>query len=148
VQVECGYQLTNKLEGMFNDIRLSAETMENFKKYLAQKKVPSLCLSLSVSLSLLVPHTPPSVCPPAPGSHPVRELVWDAGPIRRADLSSSLSLPLSLPPSFNLAWLTRRQLELHGVEISVKVLTTGYWPSQATAACTFPAEIQECCMVR
>ena len=39
LKTECGYQFTNKLEGMFNDIKLSAETMENFKKYTAQRKV-------------------------------------------------------------------------------------------------------------
>ncbi|CAO3641310.1 unnamed protein product [Cunninghamella blakesleeana] len=33
---ECGYQFTNKLEGMFNDIRLSTEMGSNFKEYLEQ----------------------------------------------------------------------------------------------------------------
>jgi len=74
LKIECSYQFTNKLEGMFNDIKLSTETMETFKKFIAQKKI-----------------------------------------------------------------------DLHGVDISVKVLTTGYWPSQATTACTFPADIQDCC---
>lgn len=40
LKIECSYQFTNKLEGMFNDIKLSAETMETFKKYIAQRKVP------------------------------------------------------------------------------------------------------------
>ncbi|CAO3648248.1 unnamed protein product [Cunninghamella echinulata] len=31
---ECGYQFTNKLEGMFNDIRLSTEMNANYKEYL------------------------------------------------------------------------------------------------------------------
>eukprot|EP00698_Gefionella_okellyi_P002956 TRINITY_DN12798_c0_g1_i1.p1 TRINITY_DN12798_c0_g1~~TRINITY_DN12798_c0_g1_i1.p1 ORF type:complete len:751 (-),score=174.57 TRINITY_DN12798_c0_g1_i1:20-2224(-) len=74
LKVECGYQFTNKLEGMFNDIKLSSETMENFKKFVAQRK-----------------------------------------------------------------------LTLHGVDLSVKVLTTGYWPSQAITACTFPPDIADCC---
>ena len=33
-QTECGYQFTSKLEGMFTDMKLSADTMEGFKNYL------------------------------------------------------------------------------------------------------------------
>jgi cullin 3 len=33
-QVECGYQFTTKLEGMFNDIRISADTVIAYKDYL------------------------------------------------------------------------------------------------------------------
>jgi cullin 3 len=33
-QVECGYQFTTKLEGMFNDIRISADTVAAYKDYL------------------------------------------------------------------------------------------------------------------
>jgi len=35
LQTECGYQFTCKLEGMFQDMRISAETMEAFKNYVA-----------------------------------------------------------------------------------------------------------------
>ena len=34
LKVECGYQFTQKLEGMFNDMRVSADTMRDYKKYL------------------------------------------------------------------------------------------------------------------
>eukprot|EP01094_Clydonella_sp_ATCC50884_P028172 TRINITY_DN8371_c0_g1_i2.p1 TRINITY_DN8371_c0_g1~~TRINITY_DN8371_c0_g1_i2.p1 ORF type:complete len:738 (+),score=239.95 TRINITY_DN8371_c0_g1_i2:74-2287(+) len=34
LKVECGYQFTSKLEGMFNDIRQSTNTMENFRAHL------------------------------------------------------------------------------------------------------------------
>ena len=60
LQTECGYQFTSKLEGMFKDIRLSANTMDDFRLYLS--------------------------------SHP--------------------------------------KLSLDGVELSVQILTTGFWPTQ------------------
>jgi len=34
LKTECGYQFTSKLEGMFTDMKLSADTMEGFKNYL------------------------------------------------------------------------------------------------------------------
>eukprot|EP00027_Filamoeba_sp_ATCC50430_P010543 CAMPEP_0168562902 /NCGR_PEP_ID=MMETSP0413-20121227/12379_1 /TAXON_ID=136452 /ORGANISM="Filamoeba nolandi, Strain NC-AS-23-1" /LENGTH=717 /DNA_ID=CAMNT_0008594377 /DNA_START=100 /DNA_END=2253 /DNA_ORIENTATION=+ len=33
LKTECGYQFTSKLEGMFTDMKLSADTMEGFKSY-------------------------------------------------------------------------------------------------------------------
>jgi len=36
---------------------------------------------------------------------------------------------------------------LGGVDLSVYVLTTGFWPTQATAKCNLPSEILTCCEV-
>lgn len=36
---------------------------------------------------------------------------------------------------------------LGGVDLSVNVLTTGFWPTQSTAKCNLPAEILKCCEV-
>jgi hypothetical protein len=33
LKTECGYQFTSKLEGMFTDMKTSADTMENFRGY-------------------------------------------------------------------------------------------------------------------
>ena len=33
---ECGHQFTQKLEGMFNDMKLSTETMEGYRGHLAR----------------------------------------------------------------------------------------------------------------
>lgn len=35
LKVECGYQFTQKLEGMFHDIKISAETMTLYKSHIA-----------------------------------------------------------------------------------------------------------------
>ncbi|ORX96190.1 Cullin-domain-containing protein [Basidiobolus meristosporus CBS 931.73] len=34
LKIECGYQFTTKLEGMFNDMRLTTDTMSDFKEYI------------------------------------------------------------------------------------------------------------------
>jgi cullin 3 len=34
LKVECGYQFTQKLEGMFHDMKISADTMQAYRKYL------------------------------------------------------------------------------------------------------------------
>jgi len=72
---ECGYQFTSKLEGMFNDMKISAEGQDEFRKSLG-------------------------------GSSKVG-----------------------------------------GIELSVHVLTTGFWPTQLGAKCSLPPEITRCCDV-
>ncbi|KAF7731434.1 Cullin-3 [Apophysomyces ossiformis] len=47
---ECGYQFTNKLEGMFNDIRLSSEMNGIFKEYLEKTALKS---SMDLSVTVL-----------------------------------------------------------------------------------------------
>eukprot|EP00727_Mastigamoeba_balamuthi_P013771 m51a1_g9016 putative cullin c (746) ;mRNA; r:171252-174367 len=74
LKMECGFQLTSKLEGMFNDMKVSAEAMAAFRDWLSNR-----------------------------------------------------------PPQ--------------KIELSVNVLTTGYWPTQAVTTCTLPPEILECCEV-
>lgn len=77
LKTECGYQFTSKLEGMFTDMKLSADTMDSFKTYVSDLE---------------------------PGS-------------------------------------------LGGVDLSVHVLTTGYWPTQSTAKSVLPQEVQRACEV-
>lgn len=71
---ECGYQFTSRLEGMFQDMRTSADTMQAFEKH----------------------------------------------------LSSQAPIP---------------------IELSVQVLTTGFWPVTQTAQCVLPAEVTKACTV-
>ena len=39
LKVECGVQFTQKLEGMFYDMRISSETMEAYRQYLSDREV-------------------------------------------------------------------------------------------------------------
>lgn len=36
LKVECGYQFTQKLEGMFHDMKISADTMQTYRTHLEQ----------------------------------------------------------------------------------------------------------------
>lgn len=44
LQIECGYQFTQKLEGMFVDIKVSTDTMDLYKTHVAQNTVSSASL--------------------------------------------------------------------------------------------------------
>lgn len=39
LKIECGYQFTQKLEGMFNDVKISSETMQGYRQYLQNEPV-------------------------------------------------------------------------------------------------------------
>lgn len=51
IKVECGYQFTQKLEGMFNDMRSSDETMAAYRSHLARSSDVCPCLVLGVRAS-------------------------------------------------------------------------------------------------
>jgi len=48
LKTECGYQFTNKLEGMFNDMRSSATMMESYKDFLRSQDANSIDINVSV----------------------------------------------------------------------------------------------------
>jgi cullin 3 len=39
LKVECGFQFTKKMEGMFNDMKLSTDVMVSYRDYLAKTTV-------------------------------------------------------------------------------------------------------------
>jgi cullin 3 len=57
LKVECGYQFTHKLEGMFNDIRVSSDTTDDYKKHIA---------SMEVSVYPIIPGTNRDECLQSP----------------------------------------------------------------------------------
>ncbi|KAI8992081.1 Cullin [Mycotypha africana] len=50
---ECGYQFTNKLEGMFNDMKLSAEMNSQFKDYLEKRSTTDADKLFDTSVTVL-----------------------------------------------------------------------------------------------
>lgn len=50
LKTECGYQFTSKLEGMFNDMRLAADTMEGFRNYLQSTEQSLSGIDLNVQV--------------------------------------------------------------------------------------------------
>lgn len=39
LKIECGFHFTQKLEGMFTDMKISSDTMEGYKRHLAKTSV-------------------------------------------------------------------------------------------------------------
>ncbi|RHZ72680.1 hypothetical protein Glove_241g8 [Diversispora epigaea] len=62
LKIECGYQFTSKLEGMFNDMRISTDTMSDFKEYLDKSVLerPKLDLNVTVLTSTFWPMNMPA----------------------------------------------------------------------------------------
>ncbi|KAF9920567.1 Cullin-3 [Linnemannia zychae] len=61
LKIECGYQFTSKLEGMFMDMKLSVDTMSAFKEFLENAvDTPPMELNVTVLTSTFwpVPSTP------------------------------------------------------------------------------------------
>lgn len=59
---ECGYQFTSKLEGMFTDMKLSADTMANFKLSLAHSNPLRVDLNVQVLTTGYWPTQSTSPC--------------------------------------------------------------------------------------
>ncbi|KAI9008595.1 Cullin [Hyaloraphidium curvatum] len=108
LKVECGYQFTSKLEGMFNDMRVSGDLSNEFKNYLGNlvsSNAPNLAeFNVNVLTSTYWPMTisNPAVvtCPPSIeslmrkfsdfylGRHSGRRLTWVTS-MGSADLRAS-----------------------------------------------------------
>ena len=60
LKVECGYQFTQKLEGMFNDMKLSAETMEGYREAISRSDTVSsrICSGLLLSTDYTICQPP------------------------------------------------------------------------------------------
>ncbi|KAJ7650303.1 Cullin-domain-containing protein [Roridomyces roridus] len=55
LKVECGYQFTQKLEGMFNDMRISEDTMKAYRTHLSKTVAPQIDISVTVMTSTFWP---------------------------------------------------------------------------------------------
>ncbi|KAJ7035018.1 Cullin-domain-containing protein [Mycena alexandri] len=60
LKVECGYQFTQKLEGMFHDMKLSEDTMKAYRTHLSQTVSPKIDISVIVMTSTFWPMAPAS----------------------------------------------------------------------------------------
>lgn len=55
LKVECGYQFTQKLEGMFHDMKISSDTMQAYQKHLENTTAPEVEISVIVMTSTFWP---------------------------------------------------------------------------------------------
>ncbi|KAJ3518485.1 hypothetical protein NMY22_g13651 [Coprinellus aureogranulatus] len=68
LKIESGMQFTSKLEGMFNDIKTSADAMVEYQNYIAkpQRTTPAVDISVTVMTSTFWPYSAPAVAPVMP----------------------------------------------------------------------------------
>ena len=122
LKTECGYQYTSKIEGMFNDVRVSRDAMRLFREHLARTGGAEARVASSERMD--------AAGPPVDDS--------EAGSSGRVDLSRDRS---SEAPSLG-SKEDRREMNdsrLGGIDLNVQVLTTGSWPVPAAAApCALP----------
>ncbi|KAG2185317.1 hypothetical protein INT44_002107 [Umbelopsis vinacea] len=108
LKVECGYQFTTKLEGMFNDIRISADTVSAYKDYLDASGIekPKIDMASTILTSTFWPmsaSTSPKWIMPAEitdacqsfekfyyGRHNGRRLTWQPN-MGTADIKASFN---------------------------------------------------------
>ncbi|KAH7927936.1 Cullin-domain-containing protein [Leucogyrophana mollusca] len=55
LKVECGFQFTQKLEGMFHDMKLSTDAMQAYRKHLENTSAPDIEISVTVMTSTFWP---------------------------------------------------------------------------------------------
>jgi len=55
LKVECGFQFTVKLEGMFHDMKLSADTMQAYRDHLSRTTAPEVDINVTVMTSTFWP---------------------------------------------------------------------------------------------
>ncbi|KAI9512036.1 Cullin family-domain-containing protein [Russula earlei] len=55
LKVECGFQFTVKLEGMFHDMKLSADTMQAYRDHLSRTTAPEVDIYVTVMTSTFWP---------------------------------------------------------------------------------------------
>ncbi|KOB78941.1 putative cullin 3 [Operophtera brumata] len=139
-QTECGCQFTSKLEGMFKDMTVSNTIMEEFKEHTNLHGVDLSVRVLTTGFWPTQSATPKCNIPTAPrnafdvfrSSRAHHRLLADAerhAQVQHTDCAAK-----------RLRCLQKvRRMNLHGVDLSVRVLTSSFWPTQsATPNCNIP----------
>lgn len=134
LKTECGYQFTSKLEGMFNDMKLSKQTMEIYRTFLAEG-------GTSTRPSQKASGSAASASSPSPAVVEAAVLVTAAG-VEGAASAASSSVSAESPGA---AILAAGPPPAHAPTINVNVLTTGFWPTLTLPPCTLPDVVQQIC---
>tara|TARA_B110000977_G_scaffold47007_1_gene63898 strand:+ start:2462 stop:4186 length:1725 start_codon:yes stop_codon:yes gene_type:complete len=137
---ECGYQYTSKIEGMVNDVRVSADNNRAFREFLkdvVQKDHDEVRPSGPVpvgpgALHSRVPATPAADLALAEDTY--TQLTTCSTGESLMDTGSSGSRREEKEKS--------SRLSLSGVDLSVTVLTTGSWPVVSSTQCVLSPVLQ------
>jgi len=123
LKTECGYHFTSKLEGMFTDMAMSKETMEQFTEHALQADMTE--------------QQDTSGGGDEDQDVVVLENPLTAGAAASSSSSSSSSASSPSPPSLAAS-------SSSSVELDVKVLTAAHWPASQAPQCPLPVELNSC----
>lgn len=74
LKAECGYQFTTKLEGMFNDMRISRETRDKYKSHKRQQGANAAAVDMEVDV-LTTGYWPSQNVPPCTLPQPIQDSI-------------------------------------------------------------------------
>ncbi|RXW17529.1 hypothetical protein EST38_g8325 [Candolleomyces aberdarensis] len=66
LKLESGYQFTSKLEGMFNDMKVSADATDDYRNWVKDHRTPAVDLHVTVMTATFWPYSGPAVAPVVP----------------------------------------------------------------------------------
>ena len=123
LKAECGYQFTSKLEGMFNDMAISKDTRDSYKKHKREHQQQQRKQQQQQHTQNGNPNQNDTT---NIGNGNKKE---DNGNNNKSNATS------------NTNGNSNNNNEV--VDIEVDVLTTGYWPSQNIPACPLPSPVMD-----
>ena len=123
LKTECGYQYTSKIEGMFNDMRVSRDAMRLFRKHLASTQ--KTAHRRNGDDATLLGRETTNASSDGDGQNTVKT------PSSLEASAKHERVPEFIPDAYDGA--------SGGIDLNVQVLTTGSWPVPAGAApCALP----------
>ena len=123
LKTECGYQYTSKIEGMFNDMRVSRDAMRLFRKHLASMQ--KTADRRNGDDATLLGRETTNASSDGDGQNTVKT------PSSLEASAKHERVPDFIPDAYDGA--------SGGIDLNVQVLTTGSWPVPAGAApCALP----------
>lgn len=131
LKTECGYQFTSKIEGMFNDMRTSRDTMTAFRAHLEERAKSGAGRG---------------VAPMDHEGNSVEGMVGSSGNTLGGAGSSFSSRGSLMAVDSEMG--RGASGVLGGIDLSVQVLTTGSWPTPGGTAvpqCTLPPQLAAAC---
>ncbi|GJP50323.1 hypothetical protein CLOM_g9454 [Closterium sp. NIES-68] len=153
LKTECGYQFTSKLEGMFLDMKTSQDTMQAFQTAL-QAEAAAAAAAGGGGVAAAAAAAAAAGAAGGAVERDLGEEGGDEGGEEEGERSIRGGAAALAEPDLALAGPSSAAGPsgtaaggglFQGPTLSVQVLTTGSWPTQAGARCNLPGEILPIC---
>lgn len=142
LKTECGYQFTSKIEGMFNDMRTSRDTMSAFRSHLEEQAKSGIVPMDAAAAAAPASATAQGAAAGTGGAAGA----GDAGGVGAAAMPSGIGKILAGSLGGGVGGGVSGLLG--GIDLSVQVLTTGSWPTPGGGTapqCTLPPQLAAAC---